>query len=324
MNDILDKKWSYRELGKTGIGLSPIGLGGWQFSRGKGAAIGVWGMLNQTKVNEIVLNSLTGGINWFDTAEAYGMGQSEESLAEALKQAGIRPGECFIATKWQPTMRSASSLKTLLPIREGFLSPYKVDLYQVHFPGLFASIDTQMDNMAALYKEGRIRAIGVSNFNASQMRIAQKRLNKHGLSLASNQVKYNLLDRQIETNGVLETARELGISLIAYSPLGMGILSGKYQRNPEYLEQVPFIRRKAIRRGLEKSMPVIAKLSEIAVRYHADIAQAALAWVIYGQGDTVFALAGASTPVQARENLKALDIKLTTAEIAELNSISHF
>ncbi|PKH46620.1 aldo/keto reductase, partial [Dehalococcoides mccartyi] len=85
MNNIIDKKWAYRELGKTGIGLSPIGLGGWQFSRGKGAAIGVWGMLNQTKANEIVLNSLGGGINWFDTAEAYGMGQSEEALAEALK-----------------------------------------------------------------------------------------------------------------------------------------------------------------------------------------------------------------------------------------------
>ncbi|PKH46768.1 aldo/keto reductase, partial [Dehalococcoides mccartyi] len=255
---------------------------------------------------------------------AYGMGQSEEALAEALKQAGIQPGECFIATKWQPTLRFASSIKTLLPMREGFLNPYKVDLYQVHFPGLFASIDAQMDNMAALYKEGRIRAIGVSNFNASQMRIAQKRLNEHGLSLASNQVRYNLLDRQIETNGVLETARELGISLLAYSPLGMGILSGKYQRNPEYLQQVPFIRRKSIRRALEKSMPIIAKLSEIAGRYSADIAQVALAWVIYGQGDTVFAIAGASTPVQARENLKALDIKLTTAEIAELNKVSRF
>ncbi|MFA7186877.1 MAG: aldo/keto reductase [Dehalococcoides mccartyi] len=324
MNNIIDKKWAYRELGKTGIGLSPIGLGGWQFSRGKGAAIGVWGMLNQTKVNEIVLNSLGGGINWFDTAEAYGMGQSEEALAEALKQAGIQPGECFIATKWQPTLRFASSIKTLLPMREGFLNPYKVDLYQVYFPGLFASIDAQMDNMAALYKEGRIRAIGVSNFNASQMRIAQKRLNEHGLSLASNQVRYNLLDRQIETNGVLETARELGISLLAYSPLGMGILSGKYQRNPEYLQQVPFIRRKSIRRALEKSMPIIATLSEIAGRYSADIAQVALAWVIYGQGDTVFAIAGASTPVQARENLKALDIKLTTAEIAELNKVSRF
>lgn len=324
MNNIIDKKWAYRELGKTGIGLSPIGLGGWQFSRGKGAAIGVWGMLNQTKVNEIVLNSLGGGINWFDTAEAYGMGQSEEALAEALKQAGIQPGECFIATKWQPTLRFASSIKTLLPMREGFLNPYKVDLYQVYFPGLFASIDAQMDNMAALYKEGRIRAIGVSNFDASQMRIAQKRLNEHGLSLASNQVRYNLLDRQIETNGVLETAHELGISLLAYSPLGMGILSGKYQRNPEYLQQVPFIRRKSIRRALEKSMPIIATLSEIAGRYSADIAQVALAWVIYGQGDTVFAIAGASTPVQARENLKALDIKLTTAEIAELNKVSRF
>src|SRR6266496_6769093 len=120
-----------------------------------------------------------------------------------------------------------------------------------------------MDAMAELVKMGKIRSVGVSNFNAEQMKRAHKQLQKHGLPLASNQVRYSLMDRSIERNGILAGAKELGITIIAYTPLESGLLSGKYHKNPELLEKKPRFWRRRLQRGLEKSRALMALLEEI-------------------------------------------------------------
>lgn len=117
-----------------------------------------------------------------------------------------------------------------------------------------------LDEMAKLVKVGKIRSVGISNFNPEQMRRAHHQLQKYGLPLAVNQVRYSLLDRSIERNGVLETAKELEVTIIAYTPLESGLLTGKYHKYPELLEKKPVFWRARLRRSMEKSRPLISAL----------------------------------------------------------------
>jgi aryl-alcohol dehydrogenase-like predicted oxidoreductase len=228
-----------RHLGKTDLEVTSIGLGCWQFSGNRA----YWNSPPQEVIDKIVKITLDGGINWFDTAELYGRGVSERALATALCKAGIANRDVVIATKWAPFFRTANNIPKTIDNRIECLSPCKIDLYQIHMPYAFSSVETQMDAMAGLVKEGKIRYIGVSNFSAAQMRRAYAALAKHGLPLASNQVRFNLLNRNLERNGVLDAARELNISLIAYSPLAQGLLTGKFHKNPELIKKLPFMRR---------------------------------------------------------------------------------
>jgi aryl-alcohol dehydrogenase-like predicted oxidoreductase len=182
--------------------------------------------------------SLEGGINWFDTAEIYGNGASEKALAAALKDIGKKPGEIIVATKWWPMFRFASNIAKTIDQRIAALAPYPIDLYQVHQPWGFSNEKAEMEAMARLVKEQKIRYVGVSNFSAAKMRSAWEALQKHGIQLVSNQVRYSLLDRKIESNGILQTAKELGITIIAYSPLAQGLVTGKFHDNPELLKNI--------------------------------------------------------------------------------------
>ena len=124
-----------RPLGKTGLKITPIGLGCWQFSQGRGFIGKVWSTLDAATIDAVVKAALDGGINWFDTAESYGYGKSEEALAGALTRLGKKPGDVIVATKWFPLLRSASSIIDTLPERLGFLDPFPIDLLQIHSPG---------------------------------------------------------------------------------------------------------------------------------------------------------------------------------------------
>ena len=163
-----------------------------------------------------------------DTAEVYGWGASETALTSALASLGK---DALIATKWWPAFRTAGSIPRV--IEEQLQRLKHIDLYQVHQPFGFSSVEKEMDAMASLVAKKKVRYIGVSNFNARKMRRADVQLRKHDLRLISNQVLYNLLDRNIESNGVLDTAKELGVSIIAYSPLKQGILTGRFHDDPE-------------------------------------------------------------------------------------------
>ncbi len=311
-----------RELGKTGIKITPIGLGVWQFSQGKSLNHFIWKPLPEATQDEIIKAALAGGINWFDTAEAYGFGQSERGLAHALEAAGASGEEIVLATKWFPFGRRASSIAKTIEKRLQNLAPYGIDLYQVHNPNSFSSVEEEMAAMAGLVEAGQIKSVGVSNFSAGEMLRAHSRLQSLGLPLAGNQVKYSLLDRQIESNGVLEAARALGITIIAYTPLEWGLLSGKFHEEPRLVDRLPLARRLAVRRKLADSAPVIEALRTLAARYAATPAQVALNWLIHFHGKTVVAIPGASKPRQARDNARAMAFQLSEEELSGLDHLT--
>ncbi len=310
-----------RRLGKTDIEISPIGLGCWQFSGGHGLVGRYWPVLARASVRAIVESSLEAGVNWFDTAEAYGRGASEQALTEALRELGRKPGEVLLATKWMPFLRTARSIPRTIDRRREALGEYPIDLYQIHNPYSLSSIEAQLREMAALNKAGRIRAIGVSNFSAEQMQRAHQLLAQEGILLASNQVRYSLLHREIENNGVLEAARELGVTIIAYSPLAQGLLAGAYHDDPQRIRDRPGMRKhlKAFRpEELERTRPLIEELRWIAAAHETSPAEVALSWLLSAHGDTVVAIPGASSAEQARRNARAMDLRLSEEEIDAL------
>jgi aryl-alcohol dehydrogenase-like predicted oxidoreductase len=313
---------SKRHLGSTGIEITPIGLGTWQFSEGKGGAVGSWAPVPPDETDGIVRAALEGGINWFDTAELYGFGRSERGLARALVKAEVTDGQVVIATKWNPLLRTASSIRKTIGRRLECLKPFGIDLHQVHFPASFSSVEAEMNAMADLIEAKKIRTVGVSNFSAKKMRRAHEALAQRGYRLASNQVKYSILDRRIETNGTLEAARQLGITIIAYSPLEMGLLTGKFHKNPALLLNLPFGRRWRLRRLMEKSRPLVEALEQTAAAHSASAAQVALNWLVNFHGETVVAIPGATKVKHARESAGAMDFALSPDEMAEIDRLS--
>jgi aryl-alcohol dehydrogenase-like predicted oxidoreductase len=311
-----------RRLGETDIKISPIGLGTMEFSGGGGLMGLAFPTISQEDKNAIVLAALEGGINWFDTAEMYGRGISETSLAAALKAAGKRDDEVVIATKWFPGLRTASNIPHSVQNRLHFLDGYSIGLYMVHQPWSFSSPEAEMDAMADLVEAGKIRSVGVSNFNAERMRRAHKQLESRGLPLAANEMEFSLLDRSIETDGVLETAKELGVTIIAYTPLASGLLTGKYHKNPELLQRKMFYFRRKIQGKLEASRPLVQALEEIGSRYNATPAQIALNWVIHFHGETIVTIPGATRVHQAEESAGAQKFVLTAEEMAQLDELS--
>jgi len=314
-----------RRLGRTEIEVTPVGLGCWQFSGGTGISGKFWEALSQRTVDEVVAVSLKRGIDWFDTAEMYGRGASERALASALQAAGKGPGDVAVATKWMPLLRTAGSIKSTIGKRLRCLSPFGIDLHQVHQPVGLSSVEAEMVAMADLAAEKKIRAVGVSNFNQARMRRAHAALAARGIPLASNQVRYNLVDRRIESDGTLAAAKELSVTIIAYSPLGQGLLTGKYHEDPSYVKSRPGPRKwmRPFRpKGLERTRPLIDELKKIAAAHGATAGQVALAWLCQFQGDAVVAIPGASRPEQAAENAGALELTLSQGEAARIDELS--
>lgn len=311
-----------RQLGQTGIEITPVGLGVMQFAGGNGIFRFVFPPLSQDEMNAIVRTAWEEGINWFDTAEMYGRGRSERGLANGLRAAGVADEEVVVATKWWPLFRTARNISRSIGDRLRYLDGYTIDLYQVHQPFSFSSPEAEMNAMADLVAAGKIRSVGVSNFSASSMRRAHKALADRGYPLASNQVQYSLLVRDIEHNGILETAKELGMTIIAWSPLASGLLTGKFHQNPELLARTPRFRRRNLQRQLQRTQPLIDLLAEIAPRYEATIAQVALNWLIHFHGDTVVVIPGASKDRHAAEAAGVMRFRLSDADMARIDEAS--
>lgn len=320
----MENKNNLRPLGHTGIMVSPIGLGCWQFSKQKNMAGKFWPSLEDDLIEKVVTLSIEGGINWFDTAEVYGDGASEKALAKALQASGKKPGDVVIATKWWPAFRFASNIGKSINSRISALEPYPIDLYQVHQPFSFSGERSEMEAMAELFKRRLIKAVGVSNFSAKKMENSWKVLQKSGIPLASNQVRYSLLDRRIESNGVMAVAKELGITIIAYSPLAQGLVSGKFHDNPELLKNIGFRRYSPQFRpaGLGKSLPVVMVLKELSAKYGVTPSQVALNWLIQYNGETVVAIPGATKEIHAKENIGAMSFRLSDEDMERLDKVS--
>jgi aryl-alcohol dehydrogenase-like predicted oxidoreductase len=312
---------SLRSLGNSGLMVTPIGLGCWQFSKKQNMAGKIWPFLDDDLINSIVGISLDSGINWFDTAEIYGNGASEKALALSLTSSGKKPGEVVVATKWWPMFRTAPNLAKTIDRRLEALSPFPIDLYQVHQPWGFSSEKAEMEAMARLVKERKIRCVGVSNFSAAKMRAAWETLQKFNVPLVSNQVRYSLLDRKIESNGILQAAKELGITIIAYSPLAQGLVTGKFHDNPELLKKIGL--RKYFSAfnpaGLERCRPLINTVRELAASYGVTPSQVALNWLINFHRDTVVAIPGATKELQAKENAGAMSFILSAEDMSLLD-----
>lgn len=158
-----------RKLGESNLYVSPIGLGCWQFSRGKGLSGRFWPKLEEESIKNIIDDTIGVGINWFDTAEIYGLGESERTLSRSLDKLDIDRKNIIIATKWWPVFKTSRSISKTINDRLTNLNTKVIDLYQIHNPYSFSGIDSQMKEMSKLVEEGKVKHIGVSNFSVRQM-----------------------------------------------------------------------------------------------------------------------------------------------------------
>lgn len=311
-----------RRLGKTNLEITPIGLGAMEFSGGKGFFKFLLAAVPYEIQDEVIQVALESGMNWIDTAEIYGSGESERAVAHGLQASGVSPGEVMITTKWMPIARRAKSMRKSAANSTQRLAPYPIDLYLVHRPESLSSIKTQMDEMANLVDAGVIRAVGVSNFSKDKMIKAHEALSERGLPLAANQMHFSLVKRNIEFNGVLETAKELGVTIIAYTPLGQGSLTGHLHKNPELIEVMPRFRRTRLKGQIKKTKSLVETLEAIALEHEATAAQIALSWTINYHGDTIVTIPGSSKTYQAEQNAGAMRISLSSEQMESISSLS--
>lgn len=306
-------------LGQDGAEVTPICIGTWAWGDKLFWSYGSDYSLEQLR--EAFFAAMDAGVNFFDTAEIYGLGLSEKFLGQFMQQTD-KPVQ--IATKfgplpWRFTAQSVSDALTESLKR---LQVERVALYQVHWPFSFLmSQETLMNALADEVKRGRIAAVGVSNYSANQMQEAYQLLAARGVPLAVNQVPYSLLTRQIETSGVFDTARQLGVTILAYSPLAQGLLTGKYTvedyKHPTGARRID---PRFSQEGLKKIEPVISLLRQLGEKHDRTPAQVALNWLI-AQGNVV-AIAGAKTAAQVQQNAGALGWRLNDDEIAQLDQIT--
>ncbi len=301
-------------LGATELRISPLGVGTWQWGDRM-----LWGFgrgYGEQDVREAFEVSLEAGADFFDSAEAYGFGRSEELLGK-FARATSKP--IVTATKFAPypwRLRGKSLIGALRKSLQRLGLP-SVDLYQVHWPFPLVSIETWMVAMAESVHAGLTRAVGVSNYSAVQTQRAHAALAERDVPLASNQILYSMLDRKPERNQLMETCRRLNVTVIAYSPLAQGLLTGKYTpENPP-----PGARGRRLKRGfLEELRPLIDLMREIGSG-HGDKspAQVALNWVMC---KGAVPIPGAKTAKQAKENAGALGWKLDSDEVKALDAAS--
>lgn len=277
----------------------------WQYGHGYGAE----------EVRQAFQVSANEGIRFVDTAEIYGNGRSERLLGQFLKETDqpILIATKFFPLPWRFTKGAVPrALKGSLA-RMGVES---VDLYQIHWPSPVMSTDKLMEGLAECVKSGLTRTVGVSNFGQSSMLAAYSSLARHNIPLASNQVHYSLLNRAVEKDGTLARCKELGIRLIAYSPIEKGMLSGKY--SPE--SPPPGSRATSYTNILSKLGPLLKIMTEIGQDHGGKSnAQVALNWTIC---KGALPIPGAKNAEQAQQNAGALGWKLTDDEVARLDVTS--
>ncbi|MFG6094154.1 aldo/keto reductase [Leptothoe sp. ISB3NOV94-8A] len=307
------------KLVPNGPDIAPLGVGTWswgdslfwQYGKDYGAS----------DVQQAFDASLAAGVSFFDTAEVYGLGKSEELLGQFI-QGTATP--VVVATKYFPLpwRFNAQAVADALTASLKRLQLPMVALYQVHWPFDFLmGQKTLMNALADEVKQGRIQSIGVSNYSASQMHQAHSYLAERGIPLAVNQVQYSLLHRKIESNGVLSAAKELGMTILAYSPLAQGLVTGKY--TVETYQPPTGARRidpRFNQNGLRKIEPVISVLKEVGQCHDKTPAQVALNWLM-GQGDVV-PIPGAKNAQQAEQNAGALGWSMMPEEQEKIRAVT--
>jgi aryl-alcohol dehydrogenase-like predicted oxidoreductase len=299
-----------RLLGKSGIRISPIVMGMWQ------AGKDMWAGIDDQETFRAVRAAFDAGINAFDTAEMYGRGHSERMLAEAT--AGIRSKVVYMTKVFSNHLSYNQVLAACHRSLKNLKTDY-IDLYQIHWPaGSWGSrpvpIEETLRALNDLKSQGKIRAIGVSNFSRAQIEEARR----FG-SIDSLQPPYSLFWRQAEKDA-LPYCADNGLTVLAYSPMAQGILAGRFGPRPLFAQED---HRKGHRLFQPDIYPrvqeAVARLRPIAARNHVTLGQLALAWVIRHPG--VCAIAGARNAEQASENARAATRVLSAADLAEMEAI---
>jgi len=301
------------DLTRIGLGAWAIGGGGWKFA---------WGPQDDDASIAAIRTALDAGVNWIDTAAVYGLGHSEEVVARALD--GI-PHKPYVFTKcervWNEQREISSSLKrdSIRGELEGSLRRLKrdvIDLYQIHWPEPDADIEEGWETMAKLREEGKVRWIGVSNFNAAQMERAQRIA-----PITSLQPPYNLLTRGVEES-ILPFAQKNGIGVIVYSPMKSGLLTGAMTR--ERIDAMPeddFRRNVAAFKEplLSRNLELAELLKRIGAWHGVSAGVVAIAWTLRNPAVTA-AIVGMRSANQAKGVLPALDFRLSDTEADEIES----
>jgi aryl-alcohol dehydrogenase-like predicted oxidoreductase len=302
-------------LGTNGPKVTALGMGTWAW--GDKLFWDYGNSYGASQVEEAFKAAVGAGVTFFDTAELYGMGESETLLGRFIKECD-RP--INVATKYTPApwRFSVESVSEAISASLKRLELKRITLYQVHWSFNFLmSQETLMNALANEVQRGRIECIGVSNYSSEQMLEAQTLLARRNIPLAVNQVQYSLLNRKVETQGILNTAQKFGITILAYSPLSQGLLTGKYTADRA---QIPNGARRIDPRfsfqGLYRISPVLALIGQIAEKYNKTPAQVALNWLI--AQENVIPIPGAKNASQAIENAGALGWKLAPEDISTL------
>jgi aryl-alcohol dehydrogenase-like predicted oxidoreductase len=269
----MDEQAILRPLGRSGISVPALGVGTnrWNTSAS-----------NEARLRATVTAALDAGMGFFDTAEIY----------------------ILLASKFAPLPHrlTAAQFASALERTLDRLGRDALDLYYLHFPYSPRGLDTWMRAMADAVREGKIRAVGVSNCNPAQMRAAVDALARYDIPLAANQVHYSLLHRRPERDGVVAACRRMDVALVAYRPIGGGAISSGSSRGST---------RSALTDTLQK----------VAAVHGATVAQVALAWLL-ARDEHVIAIPGATRPEHVRENAGALSLALSKAESAALDRAS--
>ena len=301
------------------VELSVMGLGTWAW--GDKATWGMHGYDSSydfETIRQAYERSVAAGITFLDTAEAYGDGESERIIGRLLKEDAQNASRIVVATKFLPfpwkVAVSSSLMASLRASLQRLEMPF-VHLYQIHGPVSLCTHRAMANALAAAHRVGLVKAVGVSNYSEKELRAIHGELGKHGIPLATNQIEFSLLRTMPERNGLLQACKELGVVLLAYSPLAQGRLTGKYSaRNP------PKGRRQFSDFPMEEIEPVVSALRRIGDGHGGKTpAQVALNWVIC---KGAIPIPGAKNGAQAEQNAGALGWRLSDEEVEALDRVS--
>jgi aryl-alcohol dehydrogenase-like predicted oxidoreductase len=302
----------YVELGKSGLRVSRICFGTWQFGGG-------WGALDRDDALAAVRTALDVGVTFFDTAQAYGFGESEELLAEGLGD-DIHRDDVIVATKGglRPIEGGITRDTSAAFLRDGVekslrhLGVEAIDLYQVHWPHHDTPFEETGAALQELKDEGKIRHVGVSNFSPAEMEELSRTV-----EVETDQPPYNLFNRGIESE-VLPWCHEHDVGVLVYGPLSHGLLSGRF--DPAKLDDDDWRRGHEPFEGeaLERNLEAVERLSEFAAERGVTLAQLAVAWVLAQPGVHV-AIAGARRPAHVEGIAPAAELELSADDLAEID-----
>lgn len=319
----------YKQLGRTGLFVSEICLGTMTFGE---AGSGMWGGIagvDQSDANAIVERSLAAGVNFFDTADVYSFGKSEELLGQAFKDLGVRRQDVVIATKVfgmmgdKPNDRGASRGHIMDSVSQSLerMQTDHIDLYQIHGTDIVTPIEETLRALDDLARQGMVRYIGVSNWQAWKMAKALGISERLGLArFETVQAYYSIAGRDLERE-VVPLIEEEKLGLMVWSPLAGGLLSGKYGPGAPGNGEGRRANFNFPPVDEDRGWKCVAAMREIAEKHGASVATVALAWVL-AKPFVMSVIIGAKLMEQLDQNLAATKLTLDADDIAKLDAVS--